>query len=179
MSDEQDLPDFDAFARWLAARSGTMKIGAQHETAVRAAARSARVEFLRARQELALPVARSTSRGGTREVLQLFAAADRADDSGPPELMTARGFRVTLAYDEGSDTDAASIVVLVRCPPELLDRIEGQTAYLWNGSERFELGQFDAEGKAIGTLPVGIEISLSDFTLGRVKLEEPPSGEDG
>jgi hypothetical protein len=49
----------------------------------------------------------------------------------------------------------------------------GQTAFLWNGSQRFELGQFDADGKAIGTLPAGIEITMSDFAAGHIKLEEP------
>jgi hypothetical protein len=51
--------------------------------------------------------------------------------------------------------------------------IESGTAYLWYGTERFELGQFDGDGKAIGALPAGIEISASDFAQGRVKLEEP------
>jgi hypothetical protein len=64
--------------------------------------------------------------------------------------------------------------VLVQCPPELIDTVQGETAYLWNGQQRFELGPFDSEGKAIGTLPAGIEISASDFALGNVKLEEPP-----
>jgi hypothetical protein len=39
----------------------------------------------------------------------------------------------------------------------------GRSVYLWYGSTRFELGQFDADGKALGTLPAGIEITLSDF----------------
>ncbi len=93
--------------------------------------------------------------------------------------MTARGFRVTLAYDEGTGGNGSSICVLVRAPSELIDEVQGQTAFLWNGTERFELGQFDSEGKAIGTLPAGIEISLSDFVTGRVKLEGPvPSTKD-
>jgi hypothetical protein len=94
-------------------------------------------------------------------------------------LTTARGFRVTLAYDEGASQGASSICVLVRCPPELIEAVQGETAYLWNGTERFELGQFDSEGKAIGTLPAGIEISLTDFALGNVRLEEPSPPADG
>ena len=69
--------------------------------------------------------------------------------------------------------------MLVQCPPEKVSQVQGSTAYLWNGSERFELGQFDADGKAIGTLPVGVQISISDFALGKVKLEEPPDPTQG
>jgi hypothetical protein len=127
---------------------------------------------------LLLAAAPSARSQGHLEVLQLLAAADKSDSSRLPELTTARGFRVTLAYEEGRDATEASICVLVRCPPELIDAVQGQSAFLWNGAERFELGQFDSEGKAIGTLPAGIEISLSDFAQGKVKLEEPPPGSD-
>jgi hypothetical protein len=166
-------PGFDEFTRWVASRFGPQSSTAATGTregyeALLAAARVARDEMLRA----------TAAGSGYLEVLQLLAAADKSDSPRPPELMTARGFRVTLAYDEGGGSDASSICVLVRCPPELIGSVQGQTAFLWNGTERFELGQFDSEGKAIGTLPAGIEISLSDFTTGRVKLEEPPPPSD-
>ncbi len=200
MSRNSSPPDFDAFLGWLAAniRSQASSEHSQvsesvspqtsegqaadtpnrYETLL-AAARVARDEML-----LATAVVKpATSVGGTRgphlEVLQLLAAADTSDSARPPELMTARGFRVTLAYDEGTGSESASICVLVRCPPELIQSIQGETAFLWNGAERFELGQFDSDGKAIGTLPAGIEISLSDFAVGKVKLEEPPPATDG
>ena len=90
-------------------------------------------------------------------------------------MTTARGFRVTLAYDEGESPEQSSVCVLVQCPPAMLPNVQGETAYLWSGTERFELGQFDADGKAIGTLPAGVQISISDFASGKVKLEEPGS----
>jgi hypothetical protein len=129
-----------------------------------------------ARFEALITAARGARYAAPRhvETLQLLAAADRSGVARPPELTTARGFRVTLAYDDGPDGESSSICVLVRCPSELIGRIKGETAYLWNGTERFELGQFDADGKAIGTLPAGIQITLSDFSSGRVKLDEPP-----
>jgi hypothetical protein len=68
--------------------------------------------------------------------------------------------------------------VLVHCPVELISALEGRTAYLWYGEERFELGQFDAEGKAVGELPAGVEITASDFAQGKVKLEEPRPAEE-
>jgi hypothetical protein len=182
MVDKSSPPDFNQFVRWLAsdvkARTSTAAPAAgnsERYDALLSAARTARDESVRA--TMAHPDV-SVSGGRHIEVLQLLAAADKSDASRPPELMTARGFRVTLAYDEGTGTDPSSICVLVRCPPELIESVQGETVFLWNGTERFELGQFDSDGKAVGTLPAGIEISLSDFTMGRVKLEEPPAPGD-
>jgi hypothetical protein len=173
MSNDTKLPDFDEFTRWLAARSKAPAANRERYETVAAAARSARDEFLQARRAVA-SVSEPPPRHGHFEVLQLLAAADKSADSRVPEVMTARGFRVTLAFDEGEDAVSSSIAVLVRCPAEMIETLEGETVYLWNGAQRFELGQFDAEGKALGTLPAGIEISLSDFAMGHVKLEEPP-----
>jgi hypothetical protein len=177
MSNEQKLPDFDEFSRWLAQQSKQPSLRSQAESLLDAA-RSARDEFLLAQTSVASSTANAPARHTTMEVLQLMAAADRSDASRPPEMTTARGFRVTLAYEEATGTQEASICVLVRCPPELIAALEGETTYIWNGSQRFELGQFDSEGKAIGILPAGIEISLSDFAMGKVKLEEPPPDTD-
>jgi hypothetical protein len=175
MPTEPKLPDFDQFSRWLVNRLNAPAIPEERYATLAEEAREARDEFVRSQQHANQPGFGSVPPQGTLEVLQLLAAADRSEASRPPEMTTARGFRVTLAYDEGNDSDAPSICVLVRSPPELIPSIEGETAYLWNGAQRFELGQFDAEGKAIGILPAGIEISLSDFAQGRVKLEEPPA----
>jgi hypothetical protein len=163
MPDEPKAPDFDQFSRWLATRLSGVAATPDRFDEVRVAAREARTEFLQARQDL-VPAG--------IEVLELLAAADR-DESLPPEITTPRGFRISLAFEEGSDGDLSSIGVLVTCPPALIAEVQGKTAYLWSGSERFELGQFDAEGKAIGTLPAGIEITASDFAFGKVKLEAP------
>jgi|HubBroStandDraft_5_1064220.scaffolds.fasta_scaffold123407_2 hypothetical protein len=175
MSIDRPPPDFATFTRWLASKGRNVGApnDARHYNKLWAAARVAR--------DCALlttdggQTAADSERQGQLEVLQLLAAADRSGKSRPPELVTGRGFRVTLAYEDGPGPEAASICVLVRSPPELIERVQGKSAFLWNGAERFELGQFDSEGKAIGTLPVGVEISLSDFATGRVKLEQPPS----
>lgn len=177
MSANRLPPQFAGFVHWLARREGAAASQSAVETLRRSgtcqddcadllqAARAARDEVLRAP---ALQV----------EILQLLAASDGADNSRPPELTTARGFRVTLAYDEGGAATPASICVLVKCPAELIGVVEGKTVFLWAGADRFELGDFDSEGKAIGTLPAGIDISPSDFASGRVKLEEPPAPTD-
>jgi hypothetical protein len=159
-------PDFDQLAKWTASKFGPRAGNPDRYETLLKAARSARDEMARAVEESAPRIL---------EVLQLLAAASTDDTARPPELTTARGFRVSLAYEEGENPGRSSICVLVQSPPELLRYVQNETAYLWNGSERFELGQFDADGKAIGTLPAGVQITLSDFTMGKVKLEEPPS----
>jgi hypothetical protein len=176
MSNDQKLPDFNEFSRWLAQQSKQPAI--RNPESLLDAARAARDEFLQA-QSSVVASANVPAQRATLEVLQLMAAADKSATTRPPEMTTARGFRVTLAYEEGDGTNTASICVLVRCPEELITTLQGETAYLWNGTQRFELGQFDSEGKAIGILPAGIEISLSDFAMGKVKLEEPPPNAEG
>jgi hypothetical protein len=169
MSSKSPPPDFGEFTRWVR-NSVDAPVNFQANPQLLVAARAARDQAVQARL--------STSAPGNVEVLQLLAAASTDEASRPPELMTAKGFRVTLAYDDGGGASKPSICVLVQCPPDLVTQVQGQTAYLWNGSERFELGQFDADGKAIGTLPAGIEITLSDFATGNVRLEAPGASSD-
>jgi hypothetical protein len=176
MLKDSEVPSFEEFARWLALRSPQPTLDEVRYERLRAAARDARDEFLTAQRGIA-PNPDAGAHYGHFEVLQLLAAADKSESPRPADLTTARGFRVTLAFEEGGGGDVSSICVLVQCPPALIESVQGETAYLWNGAQRFELGQFDAEGKAIGTLPAGIEISPSDFAMGNVKLEEPPAEE--
>ncbi len=166
MTKTESPASFEAFTRWIASSANTRAVSPVPPEKLVAAARAARDEMLRA----------LGTDDPRLEVLHLLAAATLDDGSRLPELTTAKGFRVTLAYDDGGAAQGPSICVLVQCPSDAIDRVQGQTAYLWNGTERFELGQFDIDGKAIGTLPAGIEVTLSDFAMGRVKLEEPGSG---
>ena len=176
MSKDSNVPSFEEFARWLALSTPQPTRDEARYERLRAAARDARDEFLTAQRVIA-PNPDTGAHYGHFEVLQLLAAADKSESPRPADLTTTRGFRVTLAFEEGGGEEVSSICVLVQCPPELIGSVHGETAYLWNGAQRFELGQFDAEGKAIGTLPAGIEISPSDFAMGNVKLEEPPAEE--
>jgi len=172
MSNPLKLPDFNQFSRWLSSRLNSASLTPERFQELLAAARHARDEAIRAQRELSTAVAGTRAAQGRFEVLQLLAASDR-DESLPPEITTPRGFRISLAYDEGRDGEPSSIGVLVTSPPALIADVQGKTVYLWNAHERFELGQFDAEGKAIGILPAGIEITASDFAQGKVKLEAP------
>ena len=179
MSSDNSHPSFDQFTRWVAAKSIARSVSIEVPGAIREAARATRDDAIAMVRTAKVDLSPTNSPGSSVEVIRLLAAASTDDKSRPPELVTARGFRVTLAYDEGTGGHGSSICVLVRAPSELIDEIQGQTAFLWNGAERFELGQFDSDDKAIGTLPAGIEISLSDFATGRVKLEGPiPSTKD-
>lgn len=168
-------PSFDQFSRWLAAKLDQPQLQPERYELLSDAAREARDEFVQAREIAGATAPQQAAARGTLEALYLLAAADKAETSQLPEITTPRGFRVMLAYDESDGAEPASIGVLVRCPPELIAALEGKTVHLWYGAERFELGEFDGEGKAIGALPAGIEISASDLAQGRVKLEEPPA----
>jgi hypothetical protein len=172
MENERPAPDFNDFARWLAARQGAAPRLREPTEQLLAAARKAR-DDVAASKIPHPPIPGSAAGSPGIEVLKLLAAASTDSNSQPPELMTPRGFRVTLAYEEESSARQASICVLVRCPPQMIEQVLGQTVYLWSGTARFELGQFDADGKALGTLPAGIEITLSDFAKGIVQLEAP------
>jgi hypothetical protein len=175
MFTDNSRPSFYEFTRWVAAKSITRGANIEVPEAIREAARATRDDAITMVRTAIVDLSLTGSTESSVEVIRLLAAASTGDKSRPPELMTARGFRVTLAYDEGTGGNGSSICVLIRAPGELIDEVQGQTAFLWNGAERFELGRFDSDGKAIGTLPAGIEISLSDFVTGRVKLEGPVS----
>ncbi len=168
MSGEPSNRDFPAFTRWVA-----KKFGAQAETVrpseqLAAAARGARDEMLRAR---------ATQTPDEIEVLTVVAAADYTEAMLLTDMTTARGYRVSFAFDENDTAQASGVGVRVQCPASLIGRNEGRSPALWKGAERFELGQFDGDGKAIGTLPPGIDITPADLAHGLVKLQEPSSAD--
>jgi hypothetical protein len=171
-------PSFSEFARWVAVHQKDALTDREAPGELVAAARQAREEWVPVSRSSAVQSAAADADRREVEVLRLLAAASTDANTQPPELMTPRGFRVTLAYEEASNANGSSICVLVRCPPEMIGQVQGGTVFLWYGSTRFELGQFDSDGKAIGTLPAGIEITLSDFAKGTVKLEAPSGQED-
>jgi hypothetical protein len=162
---ERETPRFEDFTRWVAGlgRVSTIELPSER---LRESAQAARDASLREREA---PI-------GRRETLALLAASTE-DSEVPPELTTARGFRVSIVYGD-APVGGASLCVLVQCPAALAPELVGRTAYLWNGDRRFELGQFDPDGRAIGTLPAGIEITASDFERGSVELEEPDPPHD-
>jgi hypothetical protein len=174
---EKPAPSFSEFARWVAAHQNAVLTDRAAPEELLAAARQAREEWMLASRSSTVQSAGADADRAEVEVLGLLAAASTDANTRPPELMTPRGFRVTLAYEDESNANRSSICVLVRCPPEMIGRVQGGTVFLWYGSTRFELGQFDADGKAIGALPAGIEITLSDFARGTVKLEAPNAQE--
>lgn len=172
MRPEIAAPAFDALLQFLATKDRYQQRASMPSDALIAAARAAHNEFRMPRRideptHHVDPLAH-----GCVEILELLAASSQ-NAARPPELITARGFRVRLDFRESTDTEPSSICVLVQCPEKWVACVQGQTAYLWNGAARFELGEFDADGKALGTLPAGIEITLGDFATGRVTLETP------
>lgn len=173
MPPERPPPDFELFSRWVASRFGPGEEGARPSEPLAAAARVARDEHAAGSsgKPRGRPVAALA--GTCVEVLTLLAAATLDDTTKPRELVTERGFRVAMAYEDSEGTDPPSVCVLIKCPAGQAGRLEGSVVSLWIGSDRFELGQFDADGKAIGVLPAGVHATLSDFASGRVRLEAP------
>ena len=175
---ERPPASFSEFVRWLAARQNADLTDREAPEGLLAAARQAREEWMAASRSSTVQTAGADADQAQIEVLRILAAASTDANTRPPELMTPRGFRVTLVYEEEPNANRSSICVMVRCPPEMIGQVQGGTVFLWYGSMRFELGMFDADGKAIGTLPAGIEITLSDFAEGTVKLEAPSGQRD-
>ena len=173
MPPEQPPPDFDSFARWVASRFGATDTGAVPPDRLVAAARDARDAS--GTSGPAMPGAPQPSGSPARviEVLEFLAAASAEETARPPELVTGRGFRVALAYENTNHSQMPAICVLVQCPVKWAVCLEGETVFLWLGPERYELGQLDADGKAIGFLPAGIRVTMADFSSGVVRLETP------
>jgi hypothetical protein len=171
MHPENAAPSFNEFLRFVARRYRPSLRGSTPPEQVLAAAQAARKE-LRAPGPGDSPAHGVSPLGKDCEVLELLAASSQ-NTARPSELVTVRGFRVRLDYRDGTDTEPSSICVQVQCPEQWVDYVQGRIAYLWSGTERFELGEFDADGKAIGTLPASIEMTLTDLATGRVRLEAP------
>jgi hypothetical protein len=168
---ENDVPSFEEFLRFVATKHRASPGGCAPPARVLAAARAARRE-LRTLGPTDPPARGGSALDGTCEVLEVLAASSQ-DSARPCELITARGFRVSLDYREATDSEPSCICVLVRCPERWRGGVQGRMAFLWNDAVRFELGEFDCDGKAIGTLPAGVEVTLIDLTTGRVMLETP------
>src|SRR5207244_2798393 len=98
LSDGSSKPDFGAFTRWVASHysASACEQAPAHRNALLSAARIARDANLRT-QNKSQDVPR-----GPLEVLHLMAAASMDVNARTPELTTARGFRVTLSYDDTS-----------------------------------------------------------------------------
>jgi hypothetical protein len=170
MTDVHVTPEVAAFARWVAARFQVLPLrdlGGLPTLKLRSAADQARRDALAVLGQVAGMPARRL------EPIETLAASSPDDKGLPAEMRTARGFRVLLSYEEEPMYGTASLCVLVQAPPQLAARIAGSRVYLWHGSDRHEIGELDADGKAMGVLPVGLQISPADLVAGRVMLEEP------
>ncbi|HEY0801617.1 MAG TPA: hypothetical protein VGD54_12295 [Steroidobacteraceae bacterium] len=179
MPSDSTPPDFKAFARWVASRTSASQSSGESWDALLAASRAARDEVLRTTQLPAVGFAALAAERQNIELLQVLAAATEDKTSLPPELSTAKGFRAALSRDTNmgvaqppSDVARSSIAVLVQAPLDRIAWVQDKTAFLWKGAERFELGQFDADGRAYGSLPVGVDVTLADFTGANIRLEE-------
>src|SRR5205807_922341 len=101
MPNDPRHPDFPQFSRWVARKLAAANPLTPDPATLHAAAREARDEFRSTVREHRAHLAGARLKVGRLETLTLLAAADHGASTRPPEMTTARGFKVTLAYDEG------------------------------------------------------------------------------
>ena len=114
---ERPPASFREFVRWLAARQNADLTDREAPEGLLAAARQAREEWMAASRSSTVQTAGADADQAQIEVLRILAAASTDTNTRPPELMTPRGFRVTLVYEEEPNANRSSICVMVRCPP--------------------------------------------------------------
>lgn len=178
MCPECAAPTFDEFLRFMALKHRPPMAKSAPPDRLLAAARAARDEWRASNYAPRFANHASAIPESHIEAFELLAASSN-ENTRPSELVTVRGFKVRLDYRDGTNSEPSSIAVLIQCPQHWINRVQGRIAFLWNGIERFELGEFDADGKVLGALPAGIEITLADFATGQVKLETPDISEHG
>jgi hypothetical protein len=159
MSDSSKPGSFEDFLRWLAESSPTT--GADWvppSSDVLAAANLAwrETQSLRSAQREAQGA--HFGQGSYQENLELMAAADLDNGSHPlPRLRTPNGFVISALYGTDSKAGIAPIALLVECPLDLIELFKGLRVQVLAGDRWVEIGEIDADGKATGDLPEGMD----------------------
>jgi hypothetical protein len=159
MSNSPEPGSFEDFLRWLAeSRPSAGAESAPPSSTVLAAANLAwrETQSLRSeqREELGPPVGQRTY----YEDLELMAAADLDNDGHPlPRLRTPNGFVISTLYGTHRGAGAAPIALLVECPVASIELFKGLRVQVLAGDRWVDIGEIDADGKAIGDLPDGMD----------------------
>jgi len=150
MSNSPKPASFDDFLRWLAESSPIpLADSAPPPSDVLAAANLA----WRETQSL-----RSAGQGYYQEHLELMAAADLDNGGHPlPRLRTPNGFVISALYGTNSPAGSAPIALLVECPAASIELFKGLHVQVLAGDRWVEIGEIDADGKATGDLPDGVD----------------------
>jgi hypothetical protein len=159
MSNSPKPGSFEDFLRWLAESGPTQGAdSAPPPSDVLAAANLAwrETQFLKSAQRAAQ--AAHFGQGYYQEDVELMAAAGLDNGGHPlPRLRTPNGFVISALYGTNSSAWTAPIALLVECPVASIELFKGLRVQVLAGDRWVEIGEIDADGKATGDLPDGID----------------------
>jgi hypothetical protein len=159
MSDSSKPRSFSDFLRWLAESKPDKGADLPPPSLdVLAAARLAWRETQSLRSEQPEAFTPHFGQGFYREDLELMAAADLDLEGHPlPRLRTPNGFVISALYGTHSTARIAPIALLVECPVDSIAQFKGLRVQVLAGNLWVEIGEIDADGKATGDLPEGMD----------------------
>jgi hypothetical protein len=184
MSDSPKPGSFKDFLRWLAESSTSTGADLTRPSSdVLAAANLAwrETQSLRSAQREAL--APHFGQGAYREDLELMAAADFENGGHPlPRLRTPNGFVISALYGANRMAGTAPIALLVECPVASIELFKGLRVQVLAGDRWVDIGEIDADGKATGDLPDGMDfkppfalrVGMQDLYAAESKGPEDP-----
>jgi hypothetical protein len=159
MSNSPKPGSFEDFLRWLAeSRPATGSDLAPPSSDVLAAANLAWRETQTLRSEQPEALAPHFGQGSYQEDLELMAAADLENGGHPlPRLRTPNGFVISTLYGTNRMAGTAPIALLVECPVASIELFKGLRVQVLAGDRWVDIGEIDADGKASGDLPAGMD----------------------
>jgi hypothetical protein len=158
MSDSPKPGSFRDFLRWLAESSPSAgaDLAAPSADLIAAANRAWReTQSLRSAQpETPGP---PVAHGFYHEDLELMAAAELDKGQPLPRLRTPNGFVISALYGTQRMAGTAPIALLVECPVASIELFKGLRVQVLSGDRWVDVGEIDADGKATGDLPEGMD----------------------
>jgi hypothetical protein len=159
MSNSPKPGSFEHFLSWLAESKPTTGVDvAPPSSDVLAAANIAwrETQVLKSAQRETLGP--HFGQGPYQEDLELMAAADLDNSGHPlPRLRTPNGFVISALYGTHGTAGTAPIALLVECPLASIELFKGLRVQVLAGNRWVEIGEIDADGKATGDLPDGMD----------------------
>jgi hypothetical protein len=159
MSDSPKPGNFEDFLRWLAESHPTTGADlAPPSSEVLAAANLAWRETQSLRSAQPEAQVAPFGQGYYQEDLELMAAADLDNGGHPlPRLRTPNGFVISTLYGTNRVAGTAPVGLLVECPVASIELFRGLRVQVLAGNLWVDIGEIDADGKATGDLPEGMD----------------------
>jgi hypothetical protein len=159
MSHSHKPGSFEDFLRWLAESKPTTEadlVPPSSDVLANANLAWRETQSLRSSQREAL--GRHFGQGSYQEDVEMMAAADLENvGHALPRLRTPNGFIISALYGTNRTAGTAPIGLLVECPVASIELFKGLHVQVLAGDRWVELGEIDADGKATGDLPEGMD----------------------